>query len=230
MDESVSVIIPVYNEEEFIESLIRKVYASSVPRQVVVVDDGSTDGTGAILGRLQPELGLEVARQGKNPGKGQAVRTGIARCHGTVVLIQDADLEYDPEDYAQLLKPLKDRRTDVVYGSRFLGAHRASYFWHRLGNWMVTTFVNILFNASLTDVESGYKVFRRQVLDGLMLRSKGFEFEVEITCKLLQRRHVIFEVPISYYGRTYAEGKKITWRDGLVALGMTLWYRLNPWA
>ena len=225
-----TILVPVYNEHALVETTLRRVVASPVAREIVVVDDGSVDGTTALLQRLQPELGFRLLRHERNEGKGRAIVTGLAHARGDFILIQDADLEYDPEDYGALLKPLETGRADVVYGSRFLGPHRASYFWHRLGNWIVTTFVNVLFNSSLTDVETGYKVFRRELMQGIRLRSKGFEFEIEITCKLLRAGRTIFEVPISYYGRTYAEGKKITWRDGLVALGMTLWYRLNPWA
>ena len=225
-----SVIVPVYNECASVEAALRRVAAVPIEKEIIVVDDGSTDGCREILDRLASELPIQVHGHPKNLGKGAAVQTGLRAAGGAIVLIQDADLEYDPDDYPALLRPIQTGRADVVYGSRFLGPHRASYFWHRLGNWIVTTFVNVLFNSSLTDVETGYKVFRREVIQGIRLRSKGFEFEIEITCKLLRGGRTIFEVPISYYGRTYAEGKKITWRDGLVALGMTLWYRLNPWA
>ena len=214
----VSIVIPVYNEAAYLETVVRKVVATPVEKEVIVVDDGSTDETPAILARLKREAGLRVITQPRNVGKGRAVCEGVAASRGEFVLIQDADLEYDPEDYPALLKPLLAGRADIVYGSRFLGPHRATYFWHRLGNWVITTCVNLLFNASLTDVETGYKAFRRDLATRVALRARGFEFEVEFTCKLLRRGHAIFEVPISYYGRSYEEGKKITWRDGVYAL------------
>lgn len=226
-DMRVSVVIPVFNEAPFIETIVRRVVASPIEKEIIVVDDGSTDETPAILSRLSRELGIRILTHATNGGKGLAVRTGLAQCQGDVVLIQDADLEYDPEDCPALLKPLLERRTDIVYGSRFLGPHRATFFWHRLGNWIVTTWVNVLFNASLMDVETGYKAFRRDILQGLGLRAKGFDFEVEVTCKVLRRGGTIFEVPISYYGRSYAEGKKITWRDGIQALWIILCCRIN---
>ena len=228
MPESVSIIIPAYNEARFIASVVRKVCASPIPKDVIVVDDGSTDGSPAILAELARELPIQVVTHPKNQGKGRAIHTGLAKSTGPIVLIQDADEEYDPEDYPALLKPIWEGRTSVVYGSRFLGAHRATYFWHRLGNWLITTFLDLLFNASLTDVESGYKVFRREVVAPLRLRAAKYDIEVELTCKLLKQGHTIFEVPIAYYGRSYAEGKKITWRDGVAALAVILWCRLNP--
>ena len=227
MAELVSILIPVYNEERFLEAVLRKVCASPIEKEIVVVDDGSTDGTSALLRRLSGELPLRVITHPRNQGKGRAIRSAIAASHGEILLIQDSDLEYDPEDYPVLLKPLFMRRAEVVYGSRFLGAHRASYFWHRLGNWMITTMVNLLFNASLTDVETGYKAFRRSLVEQLTLRAMGFEFEVEVTCKILRRGHLIFEVPVTYYGRTYAEGKKITWKDGIHALWVILGCRVS---
>ena len=229
MADLVSVIIPVYNEERFLEQVLRTVHRVPLVKELIVVDDGSTDGTPAILARLTKELAVRVITHERNEGKGRAVRSGIEAARGDILLIQDADLEYDPEEYPALLKPLLERRTQVVFGSRFLGAHQASYFWHRLGNWVITTMVNLLFNASLTDVETGYKVFRTEVVNGLLLRSASFDIEVEFTCKILRRGHLIFEVPISYYGRTYAEGKKITWKDGIRALWVILCCRVNPW-
>ena len=223
----VSILIPVYNEAQFIEAVLRKVAADPIEKEIIVIDDGSTDGTAQRLRELQQELPIDVITHPRNQGKGQAIRSGLQRCRGVFVMIQDADLEYDPEDYPRLLKPLLERRATIVYGSRFIGAHRASYFWHRLGNWVLTTMTNILFNASLTDVETGYKAFRREVAESLSLQAKGFEFEVEFTCKVLKRSHMIFEVPISYYGRSYAEGKKITWVDGLQAIWVILCCRVN---
>jgi len=225
----VSVIVPVYNEERFIESVLRRVTVSPFEKEVIVVNDGSTDSTGHILARLERELPIRTLTHPSNQGKGSAVRSGIAASRGNILLIQDADLEYDPEDYPALLKPLTERRTAIVYGSRFLGAHRASYFWHRVGNWAITNLVNVLFNASLTDIETGYKAFRRTVLEPLSLRARGFEFEAEFTCKVLRSGQMIFEVPVSYYGRSYAEGKKITWKDGLQAVWVIVCCRVNPW-
>ena len=225
---NVSILIPVYNEERYIEPVLRKVVAHAKDMEIVVVDDGSQDQTPIILQRLAHELPVRVITHAENRGKGAAIHTGLAEVRGTVVLIQDADLEYDPEDYPTILKPLLQERVMVVYGSRFLGPHQASYFWHRLGNWVITNVVNLLFNASLTDVETGYKAFRKDVLQGMVLRAKSFDFEVEFTCKLLRGGRGIFEVPISYYGRTYAEGKKITWRDGVTALAVILRCWFDP--
>ena len=229
MSPKISILIPAYNEAPFIERVLRKVLATSVEKEVIVVDDGSTDATAEILARLARELPIHVVRHPRNLGKGQAIRSALAHSRGEIILIQDADLEYDPQDYPVLLKPLWEEQATVVYGSRFLGAHRASYFWHRLGNWIITTLVNLLFNTSLTDVETGYKVFRRKAIDGMALRACRFDFEVEVTCKLLGRGHMIFEVPVAYYGRSYAEGKKVTWRDGVQALWVIVCCRVNPW-
>ncbi len=223
-----SILIPVYNEAATVDAVLRDVRRHAPDAELVVVDDGSNDGTQSLLARLASELGFQLVRHARNQGKGAAIRSALAAARGEVALIQDADLEYDPGDYAQLLAPLRKGRSQVVYGSRFLGPHRASYFWHRLGNWVITTLVNLLFNASLTDVETGFKAFRRELVQGIPLRARSFEFEVEVTCKLLRRGHAIFEVPISYYGRSYAEGKKITWRDGVTALWWILRCRLDP--
>lgn len=224
----VSILIPAHNEARTIEHVLRKVAAVPLDKELIVVDDGSTDGTSDILGRLALTLPLRVISHATNRGKGQAIRSAIDASRGRILLIQDADLEYDPEDYPVLLKPIREGRVTVVYGSRFLGAHQASYFWHRVGNWMITFATNLLFNASLTDVETGYKVFRREIVERMALRAQGFEFEVEFTCKILRAGQSIFEVPISYYGRSYAEGKKITWKDGVHALWVILLCRLNP--
>ena len=215
---AVSILIPAYNEAPTIDRLLEKVVAHRNGAEIIVADDASTDGTGAILDRWAAQGTIRLIRHAKNQGKGAAVRSALAQAQGEIILIQDADLEYDPEDYPVLLKPLLTRRAEVVFGSRFLGAHRASYVWHRLGNWLLTNCVNVLFNASLTDMETGYKAFHRTVLEGMTLQARGFEFEPEFTCRVLRRGHLIFEVPISYYGRTYAEGKKITWQDGFHAL------------
>jgi glycosyltransferase involved in cell wall biosynthesis len=223
-----SILVPVYDEERFIEPLLRKVVEAAKGSDIIVIDDGSLDQTTQILARLANELPIRVATHARNSGKGAAIRTGLELAHGAIVVIQDADLEYDPEDYPALLKPLLQHRVSVVYGSRFLGPHHATYFWHRLGNGIITTLVNVLFNASLTDVETGYKVFRKEVLRDIVLRARSFELEVELTCKILRTGQTIFEVPIAYYGRTYAQGKKITWRDGLTAIFTILRCRVDP--
>ncbi len=223
---AVSILIPVYNEAPFVDRLLAKVEAYRAGAEIIVVDDGSTDGTTALLERWAGQGTIRLIHHARNQGKGAAVRTAIGAATGEILLIQDADLEYDPEDYPALLKPLLTKRAEVVFGSRFLGAHRASYVWHRLGNWLLTHGVNLLYNASLTDMETGYKAFHRAVLDGIRLEARGFEFEPEFTCRVLRRGYHIFEVPIAYYGRTYAEGKKITWKDGLHALWTILRLRL----
>ena len=224
----VGVLMAAYNEAPWIETVLRKVAAVAFDTEIIVVDDGSTDATGEILARLARTLPIRVVRHPRNLGKGRAIRSALDVSRAPILLIQDADLEYDPEDYAGLLKPLLEGRAAVVYGSRFLGAHRAIYFWHRVGNWVITMMVNVLFNTSLTDVETGSKAFRREVVQALPLRASRFEFEVELTCKVVRRGHSIFEVPVSYYGRSYSEGKKITWRDGVYALWVIACCRLNP--
>ncbi len=215
---AVTVIIPVYNEVHFIEPLLRKVKEVSGESEVIVVNDGSTDATASIVARLQPESKFRTLTHTHNQGKGAAIRTGLQHARGDVVLIQDADLEYDPSDYPVLLKPLLENRAQVVYGSRFLKPGYQSYFTHRVGNWAITAFVNLLFGSSLTDAETCYKAFRKDVLKDIHLRARGFEFEVEFTCEVLRAGHRILEVPVTYHGRTYAEGKKITWKDGIIAL------------
>lgn len=217
-----TILIPAFNEAPTIERVVRKVSTRMPEAELIVVDDGSTDGTAAILDRLAATLPLRLLRHKRNQGKGAAIRAGLSAARGAYVLIQDADLEYDPDDYPALLAPVEKGRATAVYGSRFLGPHRASYFWHRFGNWLITLMVNLLFNASLTDVETGYKLFPTTGLRAMALRSRSFEFEVEVTCKWLKAGQTIFEVPVSYYGRSYAEGKKITWRDGIQALWIIL--------
>ncbi len=226
---TVTVLVPVYNETRSIATVLRKVVEKAPSAEVIVIDDGSTDGTSEILQRLNQELPFRLLRHAHNCGKGAALRTGLREARGEAVLIQDADLEYDPVDYPKLLEPLRDGRSAVIYGSRFLDPRRSTSRWHRFGNWLVTAAVNLLFRSSLTDVETCYKVFRRDVLGAIPLRARGFEFEVEVTCKLLRRRQAIVEIPVSYYGRSYAEGKKITWRDGVMALWVIVACRVNPW-
>ena len=225
-----SVIIPAYNEARTIEQLVRSVVAVNVnlAKELVLVDDGSTDGTSAILKRMQaghPEW--KIILHEVNQGKGAALQAGFNAATGDILLIQDADLEYDPNDYPALLAPILSGKADVVFGSRFLGsgAHRVMYFWHSVGSKFLTMLSNMMTNLNLTDMEVGYKVFKREILQSLTLCEKRFGFEVEITAKVARQHCHIYEVPISYYGRDYAEGKKITWKDGVRALWCIFKYR-----
>jgi glycosyltransferase involved in cell wall biosynthesis len=235
----VSIVIPVYNERAFIEEVLLRVQASRVDKEILVIDDKSSDGTRALLEDLdkaqsegkrevivqngKARLSLENIRflfQAQNGGKGAALRRGFEAATGDIVLVQDADLEYDPRDYGVLLEPIFDGRADVVYGSRFLGGpQRVHFFWHYVGNKFLTLLSDIFTNLKLTDMETCYKVFRREVLQGIKLESNRFGFEPEITAKIAKGNWRIYEVSISYAGRSYAEGKKITWRDGF----STLW-------
>jgi glycosyltransferase involved in cell wall biosynthesis len=236
----ISIVIPVFNERTYIEEVLLRVQAVPLKKEIVVIDDCSTDGTRALLQDFQRAqaagcrelsvqsgkklLALENIRflfQDRNRGKGAALRRGFEAATGEVLLVQDADLEYDPRDYDRLLEPIFDGRADVVYGSRFLGGpQRVNYFWHYVGNKFLTLLSNILTNLKLTDMETCYKVFRWEVLQKIKLKSDRFGFEPEFTAKVAKGNWRIYEVPISYAGRTYAEGKKITWRDGV----LTLWY------
>lgn len=220
-----SVIMPVYNEEATIQEILQQVRAVGIVDEIIIVDDGSTDRTRELLKTEENQPGTIVIFQARNQGKGAAVRTGIDRAAGDIILIQDADLEYDPRDYPMLIRPIVEGRVKVVYGSRFLGPRKAMMFWHMLGNRLLTLLTNVLYNAILSDMETCYKVFRADVIKGIPLRSKRFEFEPEITAKVLKRGHRIFEVPISYYGREYDEGKKITWREGPKAMWTLIKYR-----
>jgi glycosyltransferase involved in cell wall biosynthesis len=223
----ISVVIPIYNEAPTLEKLISRVRDSDSVSQIVVVDDASVDGGAEILERLQAEIPqLEVVTHARNRGKGAALRSGFERVTGDVIIIQDGDLEYDPADYSSLLEPILDGRADVVFGSRFLGGpHRVLYFWHYVVNVILTTLSNALNNINLSDMETCYKVFRREVLEGMTLRSDRFGFEPEFTAKVARRKLRIYEVPISYSGRTYEEGKKIGWWDGLKAFWAIFWFR-----
>jgi len=221
-----SIIIPVYNEIGSIGEIISKVNESPYEKEIIIVDDYSTDGTREYLKGL---IGNHITTifHDRNQGKGAALRDGIAHARGDVIIIQDADLEYDPKEYPKLLEPILSGKADVVYGSRFLGGpHRVLYFWHYMGNSIVTLLSNMFTNLNLTDMETGYKVFKREVLDGITIESNRFGFEPEITAKMAKKRCRIYEVPISYYGRSYEEGKKITWRDGIKAFFTILKYNL----
>jgi len=251
----VSVVIPVYNERATIEEILRRIQESparrrerdtAIQKEIIVVDDASTDGTREWLREVQScqergaqqmaildgeaQLRLENIRvilQERNAGKGAALRRGFAQASGNVLLVQDADLEYDPEDYPKLLAPIVDGRADVVYGSRFLGGpQRVHYFWHYVGNKFLTLLSDMFSNLKLTDMETCFKVFRREVLADLRLKSNRFGFEPEITAKIAKGKWRVYEVPISYSGRTYEEGKKITWRDGALALWYIVRYSL----
>jgi len=244
-----SIVIPVYNEKHFIEELIdrvRKVHLDGVAKEVIIVDDGSSDGTREFLqqminadaeaaaanyasleGNEFPGVKFRVFFQSGNQGKGAALKRGFQEATGDVVIVQDADLEYDPEDYPKLLEPIQRGVADVVYGSRFLGGpHRVFYFWHYLGNKLLTLLSNMFTNLNLTDMETCYKVFRREVLQSVTLKQKRFGFEPEITAKIARHNWRVYEVPIAYYGRTYAEGKKIGWKDGFKAIWCIFRYNL----
>jgi len=223
-----SIVIPVYNERDTMEQVIRCVQQSDtmgLEKEIVVVDDGSTDGTREVLARHDGKGGVLVLYQEHNQGKGAALRRGFDEITGDLVIVQDADLEYDPSDYPSLLRPILEGKADVVYGSRFLGGpHRVMFFWHYVGNRMLTTLSNMLTNLNLTDMETGYKLFRSDILRQVRLRSNRFGFEPEVTAKIARLRCRIYETPVSYHGRTYEEGKKIGWKDGVQAVYCILRY------
>lgn len=222
-----SVVIPAFNEAATVCEVIDRVRRTPYDTEIIVVDDGSTDATADRLAGLASPDDLHVFRHETNQGKGAALRTGFGHVSGDIVIVQDADLEYDPRDYEKLLEPILDGRADVVFGSRFLGGpHRVLYFWHYAGNRLLTLLSNALTNLNLTDMETCYKAFRSTVLQDLNLKSNRFGFEPEFTAKVAKHGLRIYEVPISYSGRSYDEGKKVTWRDGVSALFTILWFRL----
>jgi len=223
---NLSVVIPVYNEAGNIKEIIKRVQAQQLANEIVVVDDGSTDGTRDLLKDLDGRDKLRVILHERNQGKGAAVVTGMRAALGDILLIQDADLEYDPRDYPQLLQPIQEDIADVVYGSRFLGGpRRVAMFWHMVANKLLTVMTNILYNTILTDMETGYKVFRRQVIEGMTINARRFDFEPEVTAKVLKRRYRIFEVPITFNPRDYSQGKKIKLKDAFSAVWTLLKYR-----
>ena len=226
-DPLLSVVMPCYNERTTIEEIIRRVLAVPVRVELIVVDDGSKDGTRDILTRLAEELTFKLIFQAQNGGKGAALRRGFQEVTGDLVIIQDADLEYSPEEYPQLIELICQGRADVVYGSRFLGRHRVFLFTHYAGNRFLTLVTNVLYNTMLSDMETCYKVMRSEVLRSMTLESNGFGIEPELTAKIFKRHYRVYEVPITYDGRGYDEGKKITWRDGFVALWVLLKYRFS---
>ena len=224
----VTVLLPAYNEINTIEEILRRVQVEGIAEEILVVDDGSTDGTRKILQDLDGKDQIKVIMHEFNQGKGSAIRTGIEHAQGDVIIIQDADLEYDPRDYGALLQPIQEGLAEVVYGSRFLGGpRRPAMFWHMVANKLLTLMTNILYNTILTDMETGYKVFRRHVVSEMNLRSKRFEFEPEFTAKILKRNVRIFEVPITFNPRDYEEGKKIGLKDAFQAVWALLKYRFT---
>lgn len=223
----VSVVIPVYNEVGTIEKIVSRVQAVPLEKGIIIVDDSSNDGTRKLLKKIsQNQENVKVLYHNHNQGKGAALRTGFNKVIGDIVIIQDADLEYNPKEYPKLLQPILDNRADVVYGSRFLGGpHRVLFFWHYIGNKLLTLLSNAVNNLNLTDMETSYKAFKSEILNEIKIKSNRFGFEPEFTAKVAKKRYRIYEVPISYSGRNYSEGKKITWKDGIIAIFTILWFR-----
>lgn len=222
-----SVVMPVYNEKNTIKEIIRRVRLvdiGDIDKEIIVVDDGSTDGTRDIL-KIEADSSIKVLMQERNQGKGAAVRRGLEEATGDLVIIQDGDLEYDPEEYVKLIAPILAGKAEVVYGSRFTGERRNMMFWHMLGNRFLSLVTNVLYNTTLSDMETCYKMFKKEALEGIEIKSNKFDLEPEITAKILKRKIRIYEVPISYAGREADEGKKITWRDGFSALWTLVKYR-----
>lgn len=227
--QTLSVIIPIFNEADTIREILNQVRAVEMPsrRELIVVDDFSTDGSREILQEeAQSFADTHVFFHHKNMGKGAAVRTGLKHVTGDVIVIQDADLEYDPRDYLRLLRPIEEGRTEVVYGSRFLGEHKAMYFWHSLGNKLLTLTTNMMFDTTLTDMETCYKMFTREIAGTLKLKSNRWGFDPEITAKILKQGNRIYEVPIAYNGREFWEGKKISWKDGFTVMASLIRFRI----
>jgi len=222
-----SVIIPVYNEKGTIRAIVDRVQAVPINKELIIVDDGSKDGTREILQELAMQDNIEVFLHEKNKGKGAALSTGLKHVSGDYVVFQDADLEYHPEEYQRLLEPIMKGDADVVYGSRFKGSGRAFLFWHKMGNIFLNFVTNVLYNSTLTDMETCYKMFRRDVINGITIESNRFNVEPEVTAKILKQGYRVYEVPISYSGRDFSEGKKITWRDGFSALFTLVKYRFK---
>jgi glycosyltransferase involved in cell wall biosynthesis len=224
---NVSIIIPTYNEKDTIQEIVNRVLATGIPSEIVIVDDGSRDGTRDILGKMDKRGGMvRVLFHEKNQGKGAAVVTGIKAAAGDVLIIQDADLEYDPRDYPGLLKPIQENLAEVVYGSRFLGGpHRTAMFWHLVANQLLTLMTNILYDTILTDMETGYKVFYKKVVKDITIHARRFDFEPEFTAKVLKQKVRIYEVPISFTPRDYSEGKKIGLKDAFTAVWTLIKYR-----
>lgn len=224
-----SVVVPVFNEKNTVSEIINRILSApsnDLEKEIIIIDDASTDGTREILQNLNHNSHIKVVHHDKNQGKGAALRTGFNHVTGDIIIVQDADLEYDPKEYPILLSPILENKADVVFGSRFhAGPRRALLFWHYFGNLFLTFFSNLLNNLNLSDMETGYKMFTRNVMDNLHIRSDRFGFEPEFTAKVARKNWRIYEVPISYNGRSYAEGKKISWKDGVRAIFAIVWFR-----
>lgn len=223
-----SIVIPIYNEKDTLHQLVERVEAVPYDKEIILVDDYSTDGTRELVNEYDGRPGFQVVFHSRNQGKGAALRSGFSKVAGDIIIIQDADLEYNPQEYGTLLGPILDGRADVVYGSRFLGGpHRVLFYWHYLGNRVLTMLSNMCTNLNLTDMETCYKVFTRDVLNAITLKCNRFGFEPEFTSKIARKKFRIYEVPISYSGRDYEEGKKIGWKDGIAAIWFILKFRLT---